>query len=63
MKLHSAAERAGLEQGFVITGVEVPADRPAKEWLYLPAMLVLALVMGLQLRRTKPAPAPSPAAA
>ena len=34
--LKSGADKAGFEQGFKVTGVEVPADRPAKEWLCPP---------------------------
>jgi len=29
--LHSAADKAGFEQGFVVTGIETPAQRPAQE--------------------------------
>ena len=49
--LKSPADKAGIEQGFTITGLETERDRPHKEWLYLPALLVLALVMGLQRAR------------
>ena len=58
VKFGSAAEKLGLEQGFHITAVEVPSDRIAKEWLFVPALLLLALVMWLQLgrmRREQPA--------
>jgi hypothetical protein len=56
--LRSAADKAGFEQGFKVTGVEVPADRIAKEWLYLPALLLLALVYGLQRIRRESPPEP-----
>jgi TRAP-type C4-dicarboxylate transport system permease large subunit len=53
--LRGAADRAGFEQGFKVTGVELPADRIGKEWLYLPALLLLALIYGLQrMRRESP---------
>ena len=55
--LRSPAAKAGFEQGFTITGVEVAADRPAKQWLYLPALLLLAIVALLQRRRPDTAPA------
>ena len=45
------AEKLGIEQSFRITSVEVPADRPAKEWGFVPALLLLAVVGGLQRRR------------
>ena len=51
VNLHSAADRAGFEQGFTITGIETPAQRPAKEWFFLPALAVLVAVMLLQRRR------------
>jgi TRAP transporter 4TM/12TM fusion protein len=62
--LKSGADKAGFEQGFTISGVEVLADRMAKEWLYLPAMLLLAAVFFLQrLRREEVIAPPRPAAA
>lgn len=60
VKFGSAAEKLGIEQSFRITALEVPADRPAKEWLFVPALALLALVMWLQMgrvRREKGAPA------
>lgn len=53
--LKSGADKAGFEQGFKVSGVEVLADRPAKEWLYLPALLLLAAVYAAQrMRRETP---------
>jgi TRAP transporter 4TM/12TM fusion protein len=49
--LRSPAAKAGFEQGFAVTGVEVPADRPAKQWSYVPALLLVMLVALLQRRR------------
>jgi TRAP transporter 4TM/12TM fusion protein len=60
VKFGSAAEKLGIEQSFRITALEVPADRPAKEWMFIPALALLALVMWLQMgraRREKGAPA------
>lgn len=60
VSLKSPAQKAGFEQGFMVTGVEVERVRPAKEWLYLPALLLAAIVFGLQrirLRRAAAAPA------
>ncbi len=59
----SVAEKLGLEQSFKITAAEVPVARPAKEWLFVPALLLLALVMWLQSRRARGAAAPAPVAA
>jgi len=49
----SQAEKLGLEQGFKVVGIELPADRPAKEWMFLPALALLGLVIALQRRRAK----------
>ncbi len=50
---NSAADKAGVDQGFRITGIEVAADRPPKEWLYVPAFALLGGIVLLQLRRVK----------
>jgi Domain of unknown function (DUF3394) len=49
----STAEKLGIEQGFEITQIEVPADRPVKEWLFVPAMALLGLIVMVQLRRRR----------
>ncbi len=53
VNLHSAADKAGFEQGFTVTGIETEAQRPAKEWLFVPALLVLGTVVLLQRRRVR----------
>jgi TRAP transporter 4TM/12TM fusion protein len=55
----SQAEKLGLEQGFKVTGIELPADRPAKEWMFVPALALLALVIVLQRGRLRREPAPA----
>jgi hypothetical protein len=50
----SVAEKLGLEQGFRIVAIEVPAERPAKEWMFIPALVLLAGVVALQRRRIAP---------
>jgi hypothetical protein len=47
----SPAEKLGLEQGFKVVAIELPAERPPKEWMFVPALLLLAGVMLLQWRR------------
>ena len=47
----SKAEKLGVEQGFVITQAEVATDRPDKEWMFVPALALLALVVVSQRRR------------
>jgi MYXO-CTERM domain-containing protein len=52
----SAAEKAGLDFDFEITSVLGVNDRPPKELMWLPALLLLGLIAWLQ-RRRQPAPA------
>jgi len=59
----SQAARLGVEQGWRITGIEMPADRPVKEWMYIPALLLLGGVIALQRRRARQEPPPAPKAA
>jgi len=49
----STAEKLGIEQSFRITALEVPAVRPAKEWFFVPALAVLALIIWAQRRRLR----------
>jgi len=54
VRFGSRAERLGLEQGFRIVTIELPvADRPAKEWIYIPALALLALVWFMQRARIR----------
>jgi TRAP transporter 4TM/12TM fusion protein len=53
VRFGSVAEKLGLEQSFRITSMERPVERPGKEWFYLPALVLLALVMWLQMRRLR----------
>lgn len=45
------AEQRGIDFDWVVTGVEMPAERMPKEVFYIPAFLLLALVSFLQMRR------------
>ena len=63
VRFGSTAEKLGLEQGFRITSIEVPSDRPAKEWLFIPALVLLALIVFLQRLRREPPAAARPAQA
>jgi len=54
VRFGSPAARLGIEQGFTISRIELPAqDRPAKEWMYVPALLLLGLVVALQKARMR----------
>ena len=57
VRFGSTAEKLGFEQGFHITTVEEPADRPAKEWWFVPAMIWLGLILLAQRRRLALEPA------
>ncbi len=50
----SDAEKAGLSFDQVILAVRIPANQPAKEWMWVPALLILGLVAFMQLRRRAP---------
>jgi TRAP transporter 4TM/12TM fusion protein len=52
VRFGSPAERLGLESGSRVTAVFVPADRPAPEWFFVPALLLLAIVARNQQRRS-----------
>jgi len=47
----SLAQKAGIDFDWEILSVQVPTDQPAKQWMFLPALLLLGSVIGLQRRR------------
>ncbi len=47
----SAAEDAGMAFDQVIERVDVPQSQPAKEWLFIPALLLLVPIIMVQRRR------------
>ncbi len=49
----SASQKAGLDFDQKIKEVLVPANQPAKEWLYIPALVILGLLILLQRRRNR----------
>jgi TRAP transporter 4TM/12TM fusion protein len=51
VRLNSPAQKAGLDSGWSVDRVEAPAQRPAKDWIYIPALALLGIVVLLQLRR------------
>jgi len=58
----SPAQEAGLDFDWEIQGIQVENDRPDKQWMLLPALLLLAGLAMLQLqRRRKQAPVESAA--
>lgn len=51
VKFGSPAAKLGIEQGFTISSLEVMSERPPKEWMFIPAFLLLGLLMLVQHRR------------
>ncbi len=49
----SPAEKAKIDFDQEIVKIQLPNDRPQKQWMYIPAFLLLALIVALQLRRSK----------
>ncbi|MBJ7539578.1 TRAP transporter permease [Marinomonas transparens] len=47
----SAAEKAGIDFGWQIKGIQAESDRPPKELVFIPAILILLLIRKLQQRR------------
>ncbi|MDA0224643.1 MAG: TRAP transporter fused permease subunit, partial [Proteobacteria bacterium] len=56
VRFGSQAEKLGLEAGFRITAIELDAERPDKEWMFLPALALLALIILLQRARRETPP-------
>ena len=54
----SPAEQAGLDFDWEIKGIEMEAERPPKQLMYIPALILLGLIIMLQRgRRGKSVPA------
>lgn len=54
VRFGSQAEKLGLEQGFTIATIELPSgERPAKEWMFVPAFVLLGLVYAMQKPRQR----------
>jgi TRAP transporter 4TM/12TM fusion protein len=51
VKFGSRAKKSGFEQGWKVSAVKVPADRPSEYWVYIPALALLAFLYFLQGRR------------
>ena len=49
----SAAEKAGFDFDQVIASVGAPVDRPAKQLFFIPALMLLGLIVMLQRRRRR----------
>ncbi len=62
VRFGSEAAKYGLAGGDEVTSVLVPANRPDRYWLAIPALVLLAGITALQRRRQKVGGAPSPIA-
>ncbi len=49
----SVANRLGLDLDWEIKSIEIRAERPAREWVFIPALLLLALVALAQRTRRR----------
>lgn len=47
----SIAEKAGISFGWTINKIQVQKDRPRKELMFIPALILLALLAYGQFRR------------
>jgi len=47
----SLAQKAGIDFDWEILSMQVPTDRPAKQWMYLPVFFLLGSIIFLQRRR------------
>jgi len=54
VRFGSRAKKNGFEIGWQIGGVLVPTERPSMHWVYVPALLLVALVWWGQGRRRMP---------
>ena len=52
----SPAERAGIDFDWEIKVVELPADQPDKQWMFIPALVLLGGIMLIQFRRRADSP-------
>jgi hypothetical protein len=57
----SRAAKIGIEPGFELTSVEVPSDNPAREWMFLPALLLIGGILQRQQQRRRTATLPTAA--
>jgi len=48
----SLAQEAGIDFDWEILSLEVPVDRPAKQWIFFPAFFILTVLIIVQRRRS-----------
>ena len=47
----SPAQKAGIDFDWEIISIQVPNDRPDKQWMYLPAFILLGTIIFLQKKK------------
>ncbi|GJL83194.1 MAG: C4-dicarboxylate ABC transporter [marine bacterium B5-7] len=55
MTFGGPAEKQKLDFDYEIASVQVPSDRPAKQWMFIPAIFLLVLIIMTQTRRRRSA--------
>lgn len=50
VRFNSSADRAGLFFGWEVTNIVAPTERPVKEWMFIPALVLLGLLAWNQRR-------------
>jgi hypothetical protein len=53
VKFGSRAQKGGFEQGWDVSTLQVPSDRPTPHWFYLPALVLIGVVWVTQGIRMK----------
>jgi TRAP transporter 4TM/12TM fusion protein len=53
VKFGSRAKKSGFEQGWKISAIKVPNDRPSEHWVYIPGLALVAFVYFLQRSRQR----------
>ena len=51
VKFGTRAKKSGFEQGWKVSAVKVPTDRPSEYWVYIPALALIAFIWFLQRAR------------
>jgi len=51
VKFGTRAKKSGFEQGWKVSAVKVPTDRPSAYWVYIPALALIAFIWFLQRAR------------
>jgi len=51
VKFGSRAKKSGFEQGWKVSAIKVPTDRPSEHWVYIPGLALAVLVWFLQRAR------------